>query len=260
MAADLPAVPTFGSCSEERLHRKQRLAAGFRVLGKLGLTTGMTGHITVRDPGDAHSFWVNPLGVPFSQMRVSDLVLVNQGGDIVQGEGPVNAAAFAIHSRIHLANPHLNAACHSHAPWGRAWSATQRLIEPTSQDACAFFRSQAMVTGFEGVVLDLEIGDAIGAAFQTETGSASGVTVAVHENHGHIAAGETVDETVFWFVLYEQMCQSQMRLEATGRPYLVIDDEIAMHTNRQTGTRYAGWLGFQVLYAQIVGEQPDLLN
>ena len=34
----------------ERLHRKQRLAAGLRVLGRLRLAEGVAGHITVRDP------------------------------------------------------------------------------------------------------------------------------------------------------------------------------------------------------------------
>jgi ribulose-5-phosphate 4-epimerase/fuculose-1-phosphate aldolase len=82
--------------------------------------------------------------------------------------------------------------------------------------------------------------------------------VAVHANHGHITVGESVDEAVFWFVLFEQMCESQMRLEATGRDYGVLDPAVAAEVAAQVGTHYAGWLGFQGLFAEIVTEQPDL--
>ena len=44
---------------KERLHRKQRLAAGLRVLGRLRLAEGVAGHVTVRDPEHTDRFWVN---------------------------------------------------------------------------------------------------------------------------------------------------------------------------------------------------------
>ncbi len=233
---------------------------GFRLLARLGLTTGVAGHISARDPQHPDRFWVNPLATPFSAMRVRDLVLVDAEGGVVNGDQVVNAAAFAIHSRIHAANPGVVSACHSHAPWGRPWSATGRLIEPTSQDACAFFGAQAIVTGFSGVVLGLDVGDRIGDAFATPSLAPAGITVAVHANHGHITVGESVDAAVFRFVLFEQMCQSQMRLEATGRPYLVLDDETAGATAEQVGSEYAAWLGFQSAYAEIVSGEPDVLD
>ncbi len=62
---------------------------------------------------------------------------------------------------------------------------------------------------------------------------------------GTSRSARRVDAAVFRFVLFEQMCQSQMRLEATGRPYLVLDDETAAAPARQVGSEYAAWLGFQ---------------
>ncbi|MCU0272725.1 MAG: class II aldolase/adducin family protein, partial [Acidimicrobiales bacterium] len=87
-----------------------------------------------------------------------------------------------------------------------------------------------------------------------------GNKVAILENHGVLTVGETVDEAVFWFVLYEELCGDQLRLEATNRPYRVLDDRVAAHTRAQTGTHYAGWANFQSLYADIVAAQPDLLD
>ncbi|MGJ3507891.1 class II aldolase/adducin family protein [Enemella sp. A6] len=250
--------PTFATHEEERAYRKLRLAAGFRVLAQFGLTTGIAGHITVRDPEDPEAFWVNPLSKAFRLMKVSDLICVDQHGNVLEGNQPVNRAAFAIHSRIHHHNPEVQAACHSHSPWGRPWAATGRLIEPTSQDACAFYEAQQLVGGFDGVVTGLEVADKLGEAFARESRSAGGVTVVVHENHGHLTAGHSVDEAVFWFVLFDQVCQSQMRLEATGRPYRVLNDAEAMDTNALTATHYAGWLGFQSLYEDVMANSPDI--
>src|SRR5947209_3452572 len=61
-----PAMPEFSSPEEERLHRKQRLAAGFRLFAKFGFEEGVAGHITARDPIEPDTFWVNPFGVPFA--------------------------------------------------------------------------------------------------------------------------------------------------------------------------------------------------
>jgi hypothetical protein len=58
----------------------------------------VAGHISVRDPILTDHFWLNPLSMHFSLICVSDLILVNEDGDVVEGDQPINAAAFAIHS------------------------------------------------------------------------------------------------------------------------------------------------------------------
>src|SRR6478735_4077505 len=118
----LPTPPKFDNPADERLHRKQRLAAGFRLFSKCGFDEGVAGHITARDPELPDHFWVNPFAMHFSQIKVSDLILVNEHGEVVQGNQPVNAAAFAIHSQVHAARPDVVAAAHSHSVHGRAWS------------------------------------------------------------------------------------------------------------------------------------------
>ena len=55
--------PTFATVEEERLHRKQRLAASFRLFSRFGFDEGVAGHITARDPERLDHFWVNPSGL-----------------------------------------------------------------------------------------------------------------------------------------------------------------------------------------------------
>jgi len=150
---------------EERLHRKQQLAGALRVFGKFGFSEGVAGHITARDPEKTDHFWVNPFGVSFNQMKVSDLILVNEEGEIVEGKHTLlNKAAFAIHSRIHIARPDVIAAAHSHSTYGKAWSCLGRHLDPLTQDACAFYEDHGIYNDYQGVVADSSEGDNIAMA------------------------------------------------------------------------------------------------
>ena len=63
----LTMPPTFDSPEDERLHRKQRLAATFRLFGRFGFNEGVAGHVTARDPEHPELFWVNPFGLSFDR-------------------------------------------------------------------------------------------------------------------------------------------------------------------------------------------------
>src|SRR2546421_825355 len=248
----LPLPPTFDSVEEERLHRKQRLAAAFRLFAHFGYEEGVAGHITARDPERPDHFWVNPFGEPFAHMRVRDLVLIDHQGEVVEGDRPVNAAAFAIHSQVHSARPDVVAAAHSHSMYGKSWSALGRLLDPLTQDACSFYGDHALFDDYTGVVLDLEEGKRIAHAVGENK-------AAILRNHGLLTVGHSVDEAAWWFVAMERCCHAQLLAEAAGTP-ISIDTENAELTANQVGSHLAGWLSFQPLYEVIVREQPDLLD
>jgi ribulose-5-phosphate 4-epimerase/fuculose-1-phosphate aldolase len=247
-----PQPPTFASVEEERRHRKQRLAAGFRLFGAFGFDEGVAGHITARDPELTDHFWVNPFAMNFKQIRVKDLLLVNDKGEIVEGSWPVNQAAFCIHSAVHAARPDVVSAAHSHSVYGKAFSSLHRLLEPLTQDACAFYDDHALFDDYTGVVLDTEEGKRIAHALGDNK-------AAILTNHGLLTVGETVDEAVWWFITMERTCQAQLLAMAAGggKP---IDDETARSTGAYVGSHPSGWLSFQPLYDWIVALQPDLLE
>jgi ribulose-5-phosphate 4-epimerase/fuculose-1-phosphate aldolase len=249
---DLPSDMKFESPEQERTYRKQRLAAGFRLFSKFGFDEGVAGHITARDPERLDHFWVNPFGMHFGHVRVSDLILVNHEGDVVEGNMPVNGAAFAIHSQIHAARPDVIAAAHSHSIYGKSWSALGRTLDPITQDACAFYDDHAVFDDYTGVVIDLEEGKRIAHAL-------AGNKAAILRNHGLLTVGQSVDEAVWWFITMERSCQAQILASSVGEPVL-IDAEMAAKTARQVGSHLAGWFSFQPLFQRIVREQPDLLD
>ena len=246
------ALPTFDSVDDERRHRKQRLAAGFRLFGQFGFDEGVAGHITARDPELADHFWVNPFGMSFKQIRVRDLILVNHQGEVVDGNWPVNQAAFAIHSAIHAARPDVVAAAHSHSVYGKTLSSLHTELLPLTQDACAFYGDHALFDDFTGVVLDVEEGKRIAHALGENK-------AAILVNHGLLTVGKSVDEAVWWFITMERSSQAQLLAMAAGgaKP---IDHETATLTARQVGSSPAGWYSFQPLYDWVTAAQPDLLE
>ncbi|MEY2399705.1 MAG: hypothetical protein QOJ00_2879 [Actinomycetota bacterium] len=252
MAEMFHTLPTFANVEEERLHRKQRLAAGFRMFSKCGFDEGVAGHITARDPEHTDCFWVNPFGMHFGQIRVSDLILVNHEGEVVEGKWEVNRAAFAIHSQVHAARPDVVAAAHSHSIYGKTFSALGKKLDPLTQDACAFYGDHELFDDYTGVVLDTEEGKRIAVALNE-------AKAVILKNHGLLTVGHSVDEAVWWFVTMERTCQAQLLAEAAGTP-VPIDAEMAAITQTQVGGHLAGWYSFQPIFDRIAAEQPDLFD
>jgi ribulose-5-phosphate 4-epimerase/fuculose-1-phosphate aldolase len=248
----LPTTMTFETVEDERLYRKQRLAAGFRLFSKCGFDEGVAGHITARDPERTDHFWVNPFGMHFGHIRVSDLLLVDHHGEVIEGDRSVNTAAFAIHSQVHAARPDVVAAAHAHSIHGKSLASLGVLLDPITQDACAFFEDHALFDDYTGVVLDIEEGKRIAHALGDNK-------AAILRNHGLITVGQTVEAAVWWFITMERSCQAQLLASAAGTPVL-IEPEMARLTHGQVGTPLAGWFSFQPLFDRIVREQPDLLD
>lgn len=248
-----PMPEPTASIEEERLHRKQRLAGGLRILGRLRLAEGVAGHVTVRDPEHLDHFWVNPFGRNFKYLTVSDLICVNHDGEVVIGDRPVNTAAFAIHSALHAARPDVMAAAHCHSMYGRTFSTLGRPLRMLTQDATAFYDDVALhAEGGGAVVLD----PADGARMATSLGDKKAL---IHQNHGLVTVGETVDSAIWWFVQLDRCCQSQLLAEAAGDPIDVADD-LARAGREQQGGELSGWFQFQPWWEELLREEPDFLD
>lgn len=248
----LPLPPTFDDIEAERRYRKEQLAAGFRLFGRFGFSEGVAGHITVRDPERPDAFWVNPFGMSFSQIKASDLILVDHDGTLLSGNRPVNRAAFVIHSQVHAARPDAVAAAHSHSLHGKAFSSLGIPLDPITQDACAFFEDHGIYDDYRGVVNELDEGKRVAKAL-------GGHKAVILKNHGLLTVGHSVAEAVWWFVTMERSCQAQLLAMAAGTPQL-IDRETALLTRAQLGTHLAGWFQARPLWDQITASDPDLFD
>lgn len=251
-------VPEFKDLQEKRTWIKQHMAATFRVFARNKFNEGTAGHISVRDPIEPHTFWINPLGIHFGLLKASDMVRVDYDGNIVEGNKvAINKAGFSIHSALHKARKDVNAACHCHTVHGKAYSTFCKPLEMINQDVCTFFKSHAVYGDFGGVALEAEEGEAIAEAIGNGKG-------AILRNHGLITVGETVDEAAYLLTLMEKSCKIQMEVDTyaaiTGAPKYLIDDPEASYTHDTQADPETLYTEFQPEFNQELKRDPSFLE
>ncbi|MBB2911072.1 ribulose-5-phosphate 4-epimerase/fuculose-1-phosphate aldolase [Streptosporangium becharense] len=250
---DLPALPErAGSIAEERLHRKRQLAAAFRIFARYGYDEGIAGHITARDPEFPGRFWVNPYAVHFSRIRVSDLLLLDERGHVVEGGRRTNKAAFWIHSSIHDARPDVTAVAHAHTVHGRAFASLGRPLDPIIQESCAFYDDHVVFDEYKGLVLEKAEGRRIAARLGDRR-------AAVLRHHGLLTVGRSVEEAAWWFIAMERACQMQLLADAAGRPRVMSREE-AVLAHRQFGSANMARHNFRLLADLVFEQEPDVLD
>ena len=234
-----PELPEFASFEEERRHRKERLVAACRAFAQQGFDYGFAGHLTVRDPERPELYWTNPMCVHFDKVKMSNLILVDHAGMVVEGDYAVNRAGFVLHANVHEA----------------AWCATGRPIDPITQDACAFFEDHVVI-GEQGgqVAVENHAGSDVAKAFK-------GVKAALHQNHGLLTASRhSIESAAFWFIALERCCQQQLAIAASGIEPIRIPADRARYSREHVGSDYIGWLHFQTIWNQLVADQPDMFD
>ncbi|KAL3475259.1 class II aldolase/adducin N-terminal [Aspergillus californicus] len=247
----LPTIPDFKSKAEEQQYCKEHLAGAFRVFADKGFDEGVTGHMSLRDPINPDRFWINPYTVHFADIKVSDLVLVDENAHVISGTHAVSDAGFAIHSEIHKAHPWINAICHAHSIHGKAYSVFGKPLPPLMQDSLLFYDSHSVMNSYGGIALSAEEGKNIASTLRSQD------KVCILQNHGLISVGETIDEAAYWFMCFEKCCQSQLMIDAVvgtgkGEGPRLVDDKTAWYTAEWAGTRYRGWLNFQPYYTNML--------
>ncbi|KAF6808723.1 class ii aldolase adducin domain-containing protein [Colletotrichum plurivorum] len=254
----LHQIPVPETKEAARKWQLEQMAAAFRIFAKLGFSDGGSGHISLRDPVRPDTFWINPYGTHFGVLKVSDMVHIDEDGNRIGGaEKPVNTAGFMIHSALHKRRPDINAACHMHSPYGRAWSTFGRSIDMLNQDSCMFYNDLSTYTSFGGVVLAKEEGERIADSLGPVNKNL------ILQNHGLLTCGGTIGEAAAFSIALERACQAQLLVESaiapgsngalSGLRKTLIDHEEARYTKEGTGTA-------EVMYMQFVPEYQMILK
>jgi ribulose-5-phosphate 4-epimerase/fuculose-1-phosphate aldolase len=273
-SASTLSMPTFSTKEEEQKYQKEHLACAFRVFAAEGFSEGLAGHMSLRDPINPKTFWINPYTIHFEDITVSDLVQVTEDAEVISGDHAINAAGFAIHSEIHKAHPWINAVCHAHSIAGKAYSAFGIPLPPLFQDSLRFYGSHEVLTEYGGVTLSTDEGKMIADIIKPNT------KVAILQHHGLLSVGTTIDEACYWFCCFDRCCRAQVsdfllalvlqdqyaRPFADYMPKLMIDaaspahggrpknvdHETAYFTEQSIGSRYRAWLNFQPYYTNML--------
>lgn len=240
---------TANDLSEEVL--KYKLAVAYRIMVMEGLDEGgISGHISVKVPGKADRFWVNPFGLMCEEVTPDNLILVDSHGNVLEGDYPVNVAGFCIHEAIHRNHSDVMCAAHTHSPWGTLFSGMNQLIKPIDQNCCMFFEKHALYDQFNGPVTDAEDAARISAKI-------AGKDAIILRNHGTITCGSTIESAVVRMVAIERAYRLNVLASQIG-----LNEEIDPDTARMT----AAWIGndlglsieFNALMRKAERVYPDL--
>ena len=200
------------------------LAAALRLAVRFGLHEGIDNHFSYAVPGMADRFLLNPYGVHWSQVKASDLLLVDKDGNIVDGDGEAETTAFCIHSRIHLRNPRANAVLHTHMPYATALTAIENgRLEPVNQNSLRFYGDVAYDDDYNGIADSPEEGDRMAEALGDKR-------VLFLANHGVVVIGGSMAKAFHDLYYLERACQVQVLAMSTGRPLKRVGDNLAATT------------------------------
>ena len=250
------ALPAALSGLAERLHRRQRLAAAFRLFARYGYEVGLAGHFTARDPVHPEMFWVNPMGMSYSAIRASDLLLVDARGDVVEGEGLVNLSGVPYHDVIQRARPEVVGIAHAHSFHAKVWTSLGRMLDPITADAAMFHDDQVLFEPKRPEGLSTEAArDRVAHQAVAALGMRN---VLIWQNHAVWTVGATVEAAAWRFIAFEDAARGQLMAEAAGTP--IVPAMPPRSDAARESAEIGAFLSFLPLWDRIVREEPDLLD
>ncbi|MEO1695154.1 MAG: aldolase [Pseudomonadota bacterium] len=208
---------------------RRDLAAALRLAERHGFHEGICNHFSVVVPGTEERYLINAYGVHWSETRPSDLLMIDGDGQVLEGDGEVEATARNIHIAGHRANPRHAAIMHVHMPYATSLTMIEDgRLEMAHQTACRFYNRMA-VQRFGGVALTEEQGEDIAEA-QKNNPHADVIFLAAH---GISIGGPSIAVAFDDLYYLERACKQQVLAMSTGRPLAILPKERIEETNRE---------------------------
>jgi ribulose-5-phosphate 4-epimerase/fuculose-1-phosphate aldolase len=235
--------------SEDYPQQRAELAATFRWFARLGMAESVANHFSVAVSADGSRFLVNPCRRPFSQIRASELLLLdaNDPQTLDRPHAP-DPTAWYLHSGLHAHVPHARCIMHLHCKYATALGClADSTLYPIDINAARFFGRVALDTRFAGMALSTDE-----AARQAVLLTAN-KSVLLMANHGVLVVGATVAAAFDELYYFERAAEMLLTCYSTGKPLRVMSDAVAELTERQ----WREYTGFAADHLNAVQEILD---
>jgi ribulose-5-phosphate 4-epimerase/fuculose-1-phosphate aldolase len=206
------------------------LSVAFRWAARLNLHEAVANHFSVAVCDDGQKFLINPAGRHFSQMRVSDLLLVdmNASGFGISKSQDVDPTAMNLHGQIHKLVPDARCVLHTHMPYTTALACLRDFeFLMLDQNACRFHNRIAYDRDYAGMALEASEGERVAKLLGRSR------SVLFLANHGVIVVGKTVAEAFDELYYLEKASRLQVLAMSTGRELELIHNETAAMVCKQ---------------------------
>ena len=201
------------------------LAAAFRLAVEFDWHESVGNHFSAALSEDGKRFLMNPRWRHFTQIRASDLLMLDADNpDVMKGPDAPDASAWTIHGSIHRARPQARVLLHCHPPYATALATLQDpTMKPIDQNTARFFGIVGADLGFGGIADDAAEGARLAAAFGNHP-------ILLMGNHGVTVTAGTVAEAFEHLYFFERASKTLMLAYASGQPLNVMSDRIAEKT------------------------------
>jgi ribulose-5-phosphate 4-epimerase/fuculose-1-phosphate aldolase len=198
---------------------KIQLAAAHRLAVLHELEEGIDNHFTVTVPGRDDRYLILPFGLHWSEARASDMIVFDESGATLEGDGIVELSAQCIHAPIHRITG-VRVVLHTHQTWAVALNMLKnnRLL-PASQTAAYFHGHVAYDDHYAGTADTIEEGERLARLLGDNQ-------VMFMKNHGVLVVGATVAQAYERLYKLERVCRAQVLAMATGEPLEILSDQM----------------------------------
>lgn len=246
-------MTTLGERNDPVWQARVDLAAALRLAVRQGLHEGICNHFSLLVPGSRDRILINPQGLHWSEVKASDIVLIDPDGNVLEGSHTVEATAFYIHARIHVNQPKAACVLHTHMPFATAITSIDqgRLEYETTQNGLRFLGRTAYDDEYNGLALDNSEGDRMCAKL-------ADAEVLFLANHGVIVTGPDVASTYDDLYYLERAAQVQAYAQWTGKPLKRAAPAVAVKTAQQIAAdKTQVYSHFAALKRILDREEPD---
>jgi ribulose-5-phosphate 4-epimerase/fuculose-1-phosphate aldolase len=188
---------------------REDLAAALRWAARLGLNEGVCNHFSLELAPDL--YLINPQGLHWSEVRASDVLLINGAGTVLHGKHSLEPTAFFIHSWIHRINPHAKAVLHTHMPFATALTLVENgRLAWCNQNTLRFWDRVGYDDHYNGLALSDAEGERIASQLK-------GKAVLMSASHGVTVVGANIAYAFDDLYYLERACMHQvLALQASG--------------------------------------------
>jgi ribulose-5-phosphate 4-epimerase/fuculose-1-phosphate aldolase len=198
---------------------KVHLAAAHRLATLHELDEGIDNHFTVTVPGTDDRYLILPFGRHWSEARASDMIVFEESGRTLEGDGVVELSAQCIHAPVHrLCGARV--VMHTHQTWALALNMLKdnRLL-PANQTAAFFHGHVAYDDVYPGTADFPEEGERLAKLIGDKC-------VLFMKNHGVLVTGNTVAQAYRRLYMLERVCRTQVLAMSAGKPIQLLSEEI----------------------------------
>lgn len=214
-------TPPQGDIARLRAQARIDLAASQRLAVIQEMSEGIYNHFTLTVPGTDDQFYVNPLGLHWSEVRASDFLTVDYDGKVLDGKGPLQRSAYVIHAPIHKRKPEYAALFHTHMPYVTALTRLkdQRLL-PIGHTEAQLIAQIAYDEDYTGLAREWAEGERLADILGDKT-------ILIMGHHGVLVAGRSVAEAYDRIYQLERAARLQLFALWTGQPLRYLTEEQA---------------------------------